>query len=146
MKITDALLGEHGVYYNLFSQIEKIISTSNSLEEVKGSLKMLADPLISHAMIEENILFPAIAPKLGPGGPVEIMQAEHKEIEMQFEVLLHSKSLDEIKNILPPLIDLVKEHFMKEEEILFLMTVDHLSEKEITDLGKRWAKTREVRI
>ncbi|MBI3536529.1 MAG: hemerythrin domain-containing protein, partial [Chloroflexi bacterium] len=59
MKITDALKGEHGVFYAQFQFINDSLSSAN-LSIIQSLGAMLAAALVPHAQIENEILFPAL--------------------------------------------------------------------------------------
>jgi len=88
MKITQALLGEHGAIYPLFDLIDKT-TASAGLAEIKARASSLESALDSHAAIEDELLRPAIqaylpAPPAAPDGAApptdhEIIQVDsHK--------------------------------------------------------------------
>ena len=81
MKLTDALLGEHAVLYDLFEYLNEMIANNGSLQEAQRAVSILERVLASHARIEEDLLFPALEPQLGPMGPLAVMRSEHQSIE-----------------------------------------------------------------
>ncbi len=60
MKLTDALLGEHGTFYVLFNQIEKIAATEDPLARIRGATTVLGAMVDSHATLEDELLFSAL--------------------------------------------------------------------------------------
>lgn len=82
MKVTDALLGEHGVVYAQFDYLEKNIPHAEDLTLVKSPGAMLTAALAPHAHLEDELLFIALAAHIDPQfGPLAVMRAEHDEIE-----------------------------------------------------------------
>ncbi|MBI4273941.1 MAG: hypothetical protein HY659_04510 [Rhizobiales bacterium] len=74
MKLTDALLGEHGAFYMLFDQIEEIAATENAMAQWRGATTVLEAMVNSHAVLEEELLFSALEPHLGKeAGPLALM-------------------------------------------------------------------------
>lgn len=56
MKVTDALLGEHAVFYAQFDYLEKTIPPAKDLALVKSQGAMLTAALASHAHLEDELL------------------------------------------------------------------------------------------
>jgi hypothetical protein len=73
MRITQALLGEHGAMYPLFDLIQRT-AVQDSLAEIQWQARFLSAALVSHADLEDELLRPAIlayllAAERGPTGP-----------------------------------------------------------------------------
>lgn len=160
MKITDALKGEHGVFYAQFEFLDTAIETE-SLGVIKSLGAMLAAALAPHAHIENDILFPALEEQLGEGGPTRQFRFEHEEIEGKLKELHELKGThDEIEGALARLPDTknvaqarelirdalfaAREHFAKEENMLFPMADQMLEERTLENLGREWAERRNV--
>lgn len=52
MRITDAFLGEHGVFYAQFDHLESLLTTGPSAECVREQAGLLASALAPHAQLE----------------------------------------------------------------------------------------------
>ncbi len=146
MKITDALLGEHGVLYSLMSQIEKIASEADTIEAFHGAAKIFGNGLLTHARIEESLLFPALEKHMGPAGPLDVMKEEHSEIESLTEQICDEQDLHKAQKTLHHLLELTRSHFEKEEQILFRLSEDHLPPEDLQSLGRDWSNERNVSI
>jgi regulator of cell morphogenesis and NO signaling len=165
MKITDALKGEHGVFYAQFDHLERLVPSAN-LPIIQALGALLAAGLAPHAHIENEILFPALESQLGgEGGPLTAFREEHAEIEGTLTHLQELRALtqahDDIEGALQrlPQVDDVeearqmvrhvlltaREHFLKEEQMLFPMAEDILSERQLERLCAAWAERRGVR-
>ncbi len=57
MKITDALLGEHGAFYAQFDRLEETLPHTTLAGEVREQAALLAAALVSHAQLEDTLLF-----------------------------------------------------------------------------------------
>lgn len=79
--VTDALLGEHGVFYSLFDHLERELPGIDSLEQLTSLAGLIAAPLVRHADLENKALFKAMDTFIGGQGPLEVMRSEHNEIE-----------------------------------------------------------------
>ena len=144
MQITQALLGEHGMLYALFEHVEAGLPKMETLAEVQRAGATLTATLGSHARIENEILFPALEPQLGPGGPLPVMREEHDEIETALEDVVNATGLDAALGQLRHALQITRDHFAKEEQVLFAMAQQVLAADELDRLGAMWAETRRV--
>ena len=146
MKITDALLGEHGVIYALFDHVEATLPTISDVASAKTLAGAVTAALLSHAKIEDEVLFPALEPHLGQMGPLAVMRQEHEEIDGILASIPDSQTVDEVRGQLTSLTQLARDHFAKEEHALFNMARQCFSEDELEQLGTTWSRIRKVRI
>ena len=139
--ITDALVGEHGVIY---AELEHLASRPlESVEAARAQGAQLAAGLASHAHIEDELLFVPLEGPLGPnGGPLAVMRMEHEEVEGTLERLAHAADLEEAQSLASHLVSVAREHFAKEEQVLFPMAEQLLPEAELRGLGEQWAARR----
>jgi len=165
MKITDALKGEHGVFYAQFQFIENALPDAN-LATLKALGAMLAAALAPHAQIEDEILLPPLEAKIGEDGPIAPFRAEHLEIEDMLgrlqkvrEVLgAHDKiegalarlpdatNVDEARQLVRDILYAARDHFLKEENMLFPMAEEILNDGTLELLGMDWAERRGVAL
>ena len=146
MKITDALRGEHGVLYVLFEDVRETINASDNIDVIGKSISTLDKALLSHAEIEDTILFPALEQHIGGMGPLEMMRAEHQGVDELVAAARVEQDVAALKSQAKQLIDLAFGHFQKEENALFAMAEQFLSEEELSALGDQWAAKRNVEI
>lgn len=146
MKITDALLGEHGVLYALFGHLQENVRRADSLREVQLQAAFLASALKPHAELEDELLFSTLEPVLGKMGPLAVMRQEHEEIESTLEGLRELTDPDEAASRLLHVVQVAREHFSKEEQVLFPMAQQTLGTDGLNQLGLQWAKRREVNV
>ena len=146
MQITQALLGEHGVLYALFEYVEKNLAGMKTLAEVQCAGAALSATLGSHARIENEILFPSLEPQSGPGGPLPVMREEHDEIEGALEDVANAASRDAAADQLRYALQIARDHFAKEEQVLFAMARQMLDDAELDRMGALWAEARKVRV
>jgi hypothetical protein len=139
MKVTEVLLGEHGTFYLLFGHLE-----TAGTEDVGAGAALLAAALIPHAAFENERLFPALEGRIGPDGPLAVMRAEHEEIEGTLLSLPAASDPAERQRGLRQVIALAREHFRKEELVLFPLAERVLDAAALERLGGEWAATRGV--
>ena len=139
--ITDALLGEHGVIYTLLEHLTS--RPFDSAEDARIQAAELAAGLATHARIEDDLLFVALEGPLGPdGGPLAVMRTEHAEVEATLERLAQVEDVQEAEALAGHLVKVAREHFEKEEQILFPMAAQLLGEETLRSLGEQWAARR----
>ncbi len=144
MKITDALLGEHGVLYRL---LDYCADEAQGWDEaaVKAAAGALAAALKSHAQLEDKLLFQVMDPFFPSGaGPLAVMRDEHDEIEGSVDRLLGGVSLEEGRDLLERIAARARDHFAKEEQVLFPMAEQRLGVEALEEIGERWAEERNV--
>lgn len=146
MKITEALLGEHGAFYAQFDHLERVLDTA-SLGEVKAMGLLLESGLKDHANLEDDVLFEAVEAKLGPGaGPTGPMRDEHDEIRETLGRLPVVSDEDEARDLVLYAIHTARDHFRKEEQMLFPLAEQELDLDTLNELGERWAEVRRVMV
>ena len=145
MRITEVVLGEHGVFCAQFDHLEKSMSAGESLEGLKAKAELLGSALISHAHLEDELLFAPLESRSDTqNGQLAVLKAEHYEIEMSLARLPQLQQLPAVQSLLPHLLSLTRAHFVKEERDLFPMATEILDAEALTQLGARWAERRSV--
>lgn len=146
MTIIEALLGEHGVLYALFDHIERSLPDM-TLDQLLAQGRLLEAALASHARLEDEVLFSALEPSLGvSAGPLAVMRLEHATIEDGLSRLLGTADAADARRQLRHVIATARDHFAKEERILFPMAVAALGTEALTTQGRTWAGRRGVAV
>lgn len=146
MRITDALLGEHAALYDLFEQLRAVAAEGGDMGEFQGAMRMAERVLLSHARMEEELLFPRLATHLGPVGPLAVMQAEHDAIDEFVEAIRKETDRARVTGLVENLLDIASDHFRKEEMVLFGMAQRFLGDETLIELGEQWADARKVAL
>lgn len=147
MKITDAFLGEHGVFYAQLDHLDAVLDGEPGLEAVQGLAGLLASALAPHASLENELLFDLAAARPGgEGGPMEAMHGEHDEIEALLAGVLEATDAERARGDLREVLDRAREHFRREEEMAFRVAEKLLGAEELEELGREWARRRDVRL
>jgi iron-sulfur cluster repair protein YtfE (RIC family) len=142
MKLTDLLMGEHGVFYAMFDHLEATAAIS-SLDEIHAQGALLGASLASHAHLEDAALFTAVEPHFGSScGPVAVMRMEHEEIERGLDALPTIEPVERARELLLHVIAVARSHFAKEERILFPMAEEFLGEAVLRQLAEKWVAAR----
>lgn len=146
MKITDALLGEHAVLYDLFGHLRNTAVSSGDIAEIHGAVAVVDRLLLSHARVEEGLLFPRLDTHLGQMGPLAVMRSEHHGIEDLLEAARRETDIASLKTLVGRLLELAYGHFQKEEMVLFGMARQVLGDEVLSELGDEWAAARKVNV
>ena len=147
MTITDALLGEHGVFYAQFDYLENVLPSSDDLTSIKALGAMLAAAFVPHAKSENELLFPLLEPHLGKEtGPVVVMRLEHDRIEQGLSRLPAVDDASEANGLVLSVVHDAREHFAKEEQILYPAALEVLGAEHLTQIAQDWARRRGVHV
>ncbi len=123
MNLIDRLYGEHDEHEKNMNILLAVIDEGGELEKLKSAFEEFSKELECHLKEEEEALFPELIERLGPQAmPVYVMLQEH---EMMRELIsrtkeLHSKG-ERGEEYIKQLIEIVRQHIMKENNILFQM-------------------------
>ena len=142
MKITEGLLGEHALSYAIFDQVEANAETACSLVEIAAIGRVVAGAAASHMALEDEVLFPALVEGGQSSGALDVLRAEHMEIGLLTGAVSASTTLEEGRGVLLRLLYTLREHFAKEEQVLFPICERTLGEQALRDLGEHWARRR----
>lgn len=146
MKITDAFLGEHGVLYAQIDQLTQALYGNESLDLIKSKTAILTAGLVSHAHLEDELLFDALDNTPAGAGPVPVMRREHEVIDHALTGLQQMDDADQVLKIIKSTLELTRQHFFREERVLFPMACQMLSEEIQQELGAAWGKRRVVAL
>jgi hemerythrin-like domain-containing protein len=146
MKLIDALLGEHAMLYTLLDSVESLAAQATTMTQIQGLTTLLSTLVSTHSKLEEELLDPALEPHMGVDGPLAMMNAEHRGIRRGFKQIEAAKDVTSAIENIGAVLDLVRDHFKKEEVVLFTITQQILSDEEQIALGRRWARARGVDI
>lgn len=139
MKITDALLGEHAIFYLLFDELERLVGNDAPLEVQRALARTIGHALLSHAKLENELLFPA----LGDIPPVQVMRREHDSIDALF-MRLGDEAPAVFAAAVSHVLDFTRDHFHKEEAVLFPFADRNLEATAQDELARRWGELRGV--
>jgi uncharacterized protein len=129
------------VLNDMFGKVDQLVA-ENGIENFVFRLQALFNSLMDvdkHYRRKENLLFPFLE-KYGITGPPTVMWGKHNEIRSVLKNAVESLSLPEkptaeqLKNkiglYLQPAVNAIPDMILKEEEILFPMCMDKLTEEE----------------
>ena len=144
MKLTDALLGEHAAFYGLFDEIESMVSAEIRPACIESAMTVLNTLVLAHAKLEDELLFVALDRELGAEGPQSVMRQEHTEMVQLLEKIEIAANADDAIKLCLEAIVAARDHFQKEEAVLFPLARQVLGKELLSQLGEEWARTRNV--
>ena len=144
MKITDVLRAEHAVFHDLFDHIEAAAPRLKTLAEVKALAAVVEKVHEPHAKTEDDLFMKPLEHCFDQIGQNELFHKEHRQIEEALAKARQAKTVKEAKQILLGAMAASREHFDKEERIVFPMAERVLKAKTLSELGQAWLRRREM--
>jgi hemerythrin-like domain-containing protein len=143
MKITDVLRAEHAVFHNLFDHIETAVPKLKTLAEVKALASVVQQVHTPHSQIEDDMFIEPLEHCFDQIGQNETFHAEHRRIEEMLTAALKARTLQEAKRTLLGAMTACREHFDKEERIVFPLAERVLKAKTLSQLAVAWLQRRD---
>lgn len=114
----------------LWAQVEAAVEAKNT--ELAKTLWVSFDKVLrAHLAMEEEILFPAFERATGmTGGPTAMMRMEHTQMRGVLDQMASDAATDDFESVADhgdTLLMLIQQHNMKEENMLYPMTEQHLA-------------------
>lgn len=144
MKITDVLRAEHAVFHNLFDHIEATAPRLKTLAEVKALAAVVEKVHEPHARTEDDLFMEPLEHCFDQIGQQETFHEEHRRIEEMLAGVHRARTLKDARRILLGAIATSRDHFDKEERIVFPLAERVLKAKTLSELGQAWLRRREM--
>lgn len=142
MKITEALLAEHVVFHNLFDYVERATPKLKSLGEVRALAGLVGAMQEAHGKIEDELVMEPLAHCLDQFGQNEALHAEHEHIEAILDQVRTCRDLRKAKKLLHGAVVVSRQHFDREERVIFPLAEKWLKAKTLQTLGTNWVARR----
>lgn len=142
MKITEALIAEHGVFHGLFDYIERSAPELKTLAEVKAVSGVLEALLGPHSKVEDELFIEPLEHCIDQLGQNKTFHDEHEIIEATLQEIYQARSVKRARQLLLDTVAACRHHFDKEERIVFPMAERVLKEDNLTALGTELLKRR----
>jgi hemerythrin-like domain-containing protein len=146
MKLTDALIGEHAAYKELFDEIEAMAAVEGGFPQIQSATNVFNALVMEHASLEDELLFRALEPHLGTNGRLADMRHEHTEINRLLAQIEEAENTSDAAEWIKQALGVARQHFHNEEVILFPLAREVLDDDVLTSLGKAWADARNVTL
>lgn len=142
MKITEALFAEHLVFHNMFDHIEATAPKLKTLPEVKSLGALMESLLRAHSDTEDELFIGPLEHCFEQIGQRDAFLEEHQEIDASLVKVRHARRLKKARQLLLAAVAYSREHFDKEERIVFPLAEQVLNNKTLTGLGQTWMEQR----
>ena len=139
-------MAEHAVFHNLFDHIEAVAPRLKTLAEVKALTAVVEKLHEPHSKTEDDLFIEPLEHCFEQIGQNETFHEEHKVIEQTLAKVHRAKTAKDAKAILLGAMAACREHFDKEERIVFPLAERVLKAKTLSDLGAAWLKKREAAV
>lgn len=144
MKITEILIAEHVVLHNLFDHLEQITPRLKSLAEIKSLSGAMEVLMRAHAKTEDDLLVEPLEHCLAQIGQSETFHEEHDEIEAEMAQVQKARGAKQARELLLQAVLRSREHFDKEERIVFPLAEQVMKARTLSSLGDEWMKRRDA--
>lgn len=136
MRIIDRFSREHDTFLGQLDGVRAEVDRGGDVGAAIERVRVLAAPLLRHAENEEALLFPELVERLGghEGGPVQVLREEHVIIHGQVDTLAADPARAEFDRVFAAFDRLLREHIVKEEDILFPMSAELLGDERLREM------------
>ena len=128
--INSFMAAHHKECDELFTQAEQAVSEGD-WEGGMSRWQAFADELEKHFVREEQVLFPEFEQATGmTGGPTQMMRMEHEQMRALLNEINKAgtaRDMDQFLGLSETLMVTMQQHNMKEEQILYPMTDQSLT-------------------
>ena len=139
--ITDTLIMEHAAFCAVFDQIEKVYARLKSAHEVKLLATLVEGLLSGHGETEKHLAYAALDHVLEESGTLNQLHQDHQEIDDHFRRVHGANELIEAQRLLKKALAATREHFRREEKIIFPFLERVLQPETLGALGETWRHT-----
>jgi hemerythrin-like domain-containing protein len=143
--ITQALSLEHKILWQVFDQIEKILSRSQSVPAVKALALMVEGLLSNHGESEINLAYSVLDHVLVERGASSYLYQDHQELDGHFARIQRTNDPAKASGLLKKALAATREHFQREEKTVFPALKQTLQPETLWLLGNQWQKGNSVR-
>jgi hemerythrin-like domain-containing protein len=146
MKITEILMAEHAVFHNLFDHVEATVPKTRTLAEVKSLAAIITKLTAPHSHTEDELFIEPLEHCFDQLGQKDTFHHEHELIDATLDKVQNAKDLKTAKKLLVGAVTALRNHFDKEERVVFPMAERILKVRTLTELGNQWLKQRDQKI
>jgi hemerythrin-like domain-containing protein len=146
MKITEILMAEHVVFHNLFDHLERSVPRLKTLAELKAVAAAMETLVRAHSNTEDELFVAPLEHCLEQIGQCDTFHEEHEEIDQTLKDVQKARQVGVARKRLAQAVIACREHFDKEERIVFPLAERTLKNDTLQALGAAWMKRREMAL
>ena len=117
--ITSFLINEHVVFCELFDEIDRLLPDVRTAAEVRLLSRLVKGVLSRHAEVEQNLAYAALDHALAEKGELDHLYQDHEEIDARLQHATQAVEFVEAVRLLRAGLKSSREHFRREEEMIF---------------------------
>jgi hemerythrin-like domain-containing protein len=140
MTITETLTAEHRVFRDLFDQMAQLVPSLQTLGELRALARLTEGLLRAHSRVEEESLFAALDHCLEHLAQREVFFQQHKEIDARLGRIRRTSRVAEARRLLLGAMAFSRQHFEREEAVLFPLAEQVMKAETLTELAKARAR------
>jgi len=140
MKITEILLVEHQMMRALFANVETLLPTLMTLQEIHLVTQIIEGVLDPHGKGEEDFLFSAYNQICQQKKTTLHSYQEHKDIHSSLVLVKNARQPAHARELLKMALLVSREHFNREERGILPLIEKTMSPQTLEDLGQAWLK------
>lgn len=144
MKVTDAIRGEHAVYYAWLDEFEELVEGDDSPVSIPAFARLFQSALAGHAMLEDELLFGRLEGVEAAEEALEAVRDDHHRLNDGLSELVEMDDGSEARTVARDLIELAREHFGREETSVLPVAERELDDAVLEEAGGEWADRRGV--
>lgn len=144
MTITDALRGEHAVFYAQLDHLEQAVAAAGEPGTLRDLAALLASALGTHAGLEDALLFEPLRAKLADGAGLDRLGQDHVKVRGLLGGLRTTTDLAAAKREFATVIATAREHSAEEERTWYPLAEQVLGVEALEEMGREWAARRGV--
>jgi hemerythrin-like domain-containing protein len=144
MKITSALVAEHGFYSGMFDAIDRLLPGLTEAAEVRLLARLLLAMSERHREMENDLVFAALEHMLHHRAParqrtpLQQIRVKDEEIVAGLEAVEAAPTLPEARRRLRQQLSALRAHLQAEEQTLYPLLEQTLHEESLETLGQAW--------
>ena len=140
--ITNALVMEHAAFCAVFNQMENILAELHSAREVQLFASLVEGLLKGHGETETHLAYAALDHVLEENGSLKQLHQDHQEIDEHFRRVHNATELADAQRLFTKALTATREHFRREEQIVFPFLERVLQPETLGALGQTWMQAR----
>jgi hemerythrin-like domain-containing protein len=129
---------EHRLLLGVFEQIENILPEITTTGEAERFAKMVKELLNRHADVEDNLVYVTLDHALDFQGKLNHLFQEHREVDFCFDNVPSAEDLPHARTLLKRALKASREHFLREERVIFPLIEQVLTNETLIELGYLW--------